>query len=340
MTAFPFTLAGSRVTVFGGSGFLGRHLVQRLAAAGAVITVAVRHPDRALFLKPLGDAGQIVPVRADVLNAADIAAAVKGARAVVNLVGILVESRKRSFDAVHREAAGAIAQAAKDAGALRLVHVSALGANKSSPAAYARTKALGEEAVLRAYPEATILRPSIIFGPEDNFFNLFAAIARLSPVVPVLGASPRLVAAPGRLPALVWFGKGGPRLQPVFVGDVAAAIVRALELPEAEGKRYELGGPRVYSMKEIVELVLRETGRKRLMIPLPLPLLEFEAAVLEFFRLKLLTRDQVRLLRRDNVVPRRALGLADLGIAPATAEIMLPAYLGRFRRPGPAARAS
>ncbi|HLF59047.1 MAG TPA: complex I NDUFA9 subunit family protein [Alphaproteobacteria bacterium] len=330
--ALPFTLAGSQVTVFGGSGFIGRHLVQRLAAAGAVIKVAVRHPDRALFLKPLGDVGQIVPVRADILNAADIEAAVKGASAVVNLVGILFESKKRSFDAVHHKAAGAVAAAAKDAGALRLVHVSALGANKSSPARYARTKALGEDAVLRAYPQATIMRPSIVFGPEDNFFNLFAMLARLSPVLPVMGASPRLVFAPGKLPVLNWFGKGGPRFQPVYVGDVASAIVQALDRPEAQGKRYELGGPRTYTMKEIVELVLRETGRKRLLIPAPFPLLSVEAAIFEFFRLKLLTRDQLRLLQRDNVVSRRASGLADLGIAPTTVEIMLPTYLGRFRR--------
>jgi len=333
----PFKLQGSEVTVFGGSGFVGRHLVQRLAAAGAVIKVAVRHPERAGFLRPLGEAGRIVPVRADITSEADVAAAVKGVAAVVNLVGILFETRKRSFDDVHHKAAGALAAAAKSAGAARFVQVSALGAAKNSDSRYARTKALGEEAVLRAFPEATVLRPSIVFGPEDNFFNLFAAIARLSPVVPVLGAAPRLVFAPGKLPALEPFGDGGPRFQPVYVGDVADAIVRALELPGAQGKRYELGGPRVYRMKEIVELVLRETGRRRLLVPAPFPLLAFEAAVLELLRIKLLTRDQVRLLKRDNVVSRRAPGLSDLGIAPATVEIILPAYLGRFRRAGPGA---
>ena len=330
----PFKLAGSQITVFGGSGFVGRHLVRRLADAGAIVTVAVRHPDAANYLKPMGDVGQIVPVRADVVRERDIAAALQGSDACVNLVGILFETKTHGFDAVHNKAAGAVAAAAKAAGCLRLVHVSALGAAKNSESLYARTKALGEEAVLRAFPEATILRPSVVFGPEDNFFNLLAAIARLSPVVPVMGASPRLIRVSGQLPRIEFFGKGGPRFQPVYVGDVAAAIVRALDMPEAKGKRYELGGPRPYTMKEIVELVLRQTGRKRFLVPAPLPLLDVKAAVLEFLGLKLITRDQVRLLKRDNVVSRRALGLADLGIAPATPEIMLPTYLCRFRPAG------
>lgn len=331
---FPFKLAGSQVTVFGGSGFIGRHLVRRLATKGAIVKIAVRDPDAASFLKPMGDVGQIVPVRADIVNELEVAAALQGASACVNLVGVLFESRRHGFDAVHHLGAGRIAAAAKAAGALRLVHVSALGVAKNSDSRYARTKAQGEEAVLRACPEATILRPGIVFGPEDNFFNLFARIARLSPVVPVMGASPRVVTSPGHLPEIELFGRGGPKFQPVYVGDVADAIVRALEMPEAQGKRYELGGPRQYTMKEIVELVLRETGRKRILLPTPLPLLDIQAAVLEILRLKLLTRDQVRLLKRDNVVSRRALGLADLGITPTAAEIMLPTYLSRFRRAG------
>jgi len=330
----PFKLSGSQVTVFGGSGFIGRHLVRRLADAGAIVRVAVRHPDAADFLKPMGDVGQIVPVRADIVNESEVAEALRGADACVNLVGILYESKRRSFEAVHHRGAGTVAAAAKHAGALRLVHVSALGVAKNSESIYARTKALGEEAVLRAFPEATILRPGVVFGPEDNFFNLFAAIARASPVVPVMGASPRIVWVRGRLPEIEFFGKGGPKFQPVYVGDVAASIVRALEMPEAQGKRYELGGPRPYTMKEIVELVLRETGRRRILVPAPLLLLAIEAAVFDFLRLRLLTRDQVRLLRRDNVVSRRALGLADLGIAPTTPEIMLPTYLSRFRPAG------
>lgn len=335
--ALPFRLAGSQVTVFGGSGFVGRHLVRRLAASGCVVKVAVRDPDRAQFLKPLGDVGQIVPLRIDVTNETQIAAAVSGAQAVVNLVGILFEKGKYSFDAIHHHAAGAIAEAAKRAGVLRLVHVSALGTAKNSESRYARTKALGEESVLRAFPEATIFRPSVIFGPEDGFFNLLAAIARISPIVPVMGASPQLLFREGALPEFKPFGKGGPRFQPVYVGDVAEAIVRALDSPESQGKRYELGGPRVYTMLDIVQLVLRQTGRKRLLLPAPLWVLGIEAALLELVGLKLLTRDQVRLLRRDNVVSRRALTLSDLRITPATAEIMLPTYLSRFQRPVPAA---
>jgi len=335
--ALPFRLAGSQVTVFGGSGFVGRHLVRRLAATGCIVRIAVRHPDRALFLKPLGDVGQIVPLRVDVTNESQIAAAISGAQAVVNLVGILFERGKYSFDAVHHDAAAAIADAAKGAGVLRLIHVSALGAAKNSESRYARTKALGEESVLRAFPEATILRPSVIFGPEDGFFNLIAVIARMSPIVPVMGASPQLLFREGALPEFKLFGKGGPRFQPVYVGDVAEAIVRALDSAEAQGKRYELGGPRVYTMLDVVQLVLRQTGRKRLLLPAPLWALDVKAALLELIGLKLLTRDQVRLLRRDNVVSRRALSFSDLRIAPATAEIILPTYLSRFRRPVPAA---
>lgn len=330
----PFDLSGSTVTVFGGSGFLGRHLVQHLARRGAVITVAVRRPDRAQFLRSSGDVGQIVPVAADVTDEAEVRAAAANADAVVNLVGILFPSKKCSFEAIHCEAAGRIAEAAKRAGAKRLVHVSALGVAKNSDSEYARTKARGEDAVVKAFPEATIVRPSVIFGPEDNFFNLFAAIARLSPVLPVMGASPELVRTPGALPKLELFGRGGPRLQPVYVGDVAEAIAVALESEHAQGKRYDLGGPRVYTMKEIVELVLRETGRSCLLVPAPFAFLEIKAAALELLGLRIITRDQVRLLRRDNVVPRKSLGFADLGITPATAEIILPTYLARYRRGG------
>ena len=330
----PLRLNGSQVVVFGGSGFVGRHLVRRLAAAGALVRIAVRDPLAAADLKPQGDVGQIVPIRADITDAGDIAAAVEGTAAVVNLVGILAEKGRRTFEAVHHKAAGEVAAAAAAAGARRLVHVSALGANKGSDSAYARTKALGEEAVLSAFPEATILRPSVVFGPEDNFFNLFAAVARLSPVLPVFGAMPTLVTAPGQLPKLKLFGKGGPKFQPVYVGDVAEAILRALESRDAAGKRYELGGPRVYSFKELMELLLKEIGRRRILIPVPLPILAIDAAVLEFLRLDLITRDQGRLLARDNVVNRRALTFADLGIEPKTIEIILPTYLDRFRRRG------
>lgn len=323
---------GCQVTVFGGSGFIGRHLARRLAETGAVVRIAVRHPAGAADLRPQGDVGQIVPIRADVTDADQVAAAVKGADVVVNLVGILAERGRQTFDAVHHRAAGSIAEAATAEGAKRLVHMSALGANKNSNSLYASTKALGEEAVLKAFPSATILRPSVVFGPEDNFFNLFAAIARLSPVLPVFGASPLIVTAPGKPPKFKLFGKGGPKFQPAFVGDVAEAIVRAAESRDAEGKRYELGGPRTYTFKDLLDVLLKEINRRRILIPMPLPLLAVKAAILETFGLKIITRDQVRLLSRDNVVARRALTFADLGIQPKTVEIILPTYLDRFRR--------
>ena len=221
----------SMVTVFGGSGFLGRHLVQRLAATGARVTVAVRNPESALFLKPMGDVGQITPVGADVRDGPAVAAAVQGADWVVNLVGVLYETRRQSFSAIHAQGAERIAKAAKAAGAKRLVHVSAIGANRHSSAAYARSKAAGEAAVAAAYPAATILRPSIIFGPEDDFFNRFAAMARVSVALPL-------------------FGGGETRFQPVYVGDVAAAVVKALTDEGTAGTTYELGGPRVYSFRQ------------------------------------------------------------------------------------------
>lgn len=328
----PVKLAGSEVVVFGGSGFVGRHLVQRLATAGALVRVAVRNPHGAAFLKPLGDVGQVVPVAADITDDDEVAAAVAGTAAVVNLVGILFESGRYTFEEVHHQGAKRIARAAAAAGVRRLVHVSAIGASKTSDSDYARTKAAGEAAVLKAFPQATVVRPSIIFGPEDNFFNLFAAVARLSPVVPVFGCAPEVARTTGRLPRVEFFGRGGPRFQPVYVGDVAEAIVKILEDPGTEGKRYELGGPKVYSFKELMDLLLALVGRRRLLVPVPFLILDIDAAIMEFLRLRLITRDQVRLLRRDNVVSKGALTLADLGIAPKTPEIILPTYLDRFRR--------
>ncbi len=330
----PFKIARGHVTVFGGSGFVGRHLVSRLAKGGAVIRVAVRDTAGASFLKPLGNAGQIVPVAADIIDEAEVATAVSGVGAVVNLVGIMFERGRHTFEAVHHQGAARIAAAAKAAGVQRLVHVSAIGASRNSDSAYARTKAAAEAAVLEAFPEATIVRPSVIFGAEDKFFNLFAAIARLSPVLPVFGCAPKLSFAPGRPPTVDLFGGGGPKFQPVYVGDVADAIVKILEEAATQGKTYELGGPRVYTFKELMELLLVILERWRLLVPLPFFVLTVEAAILELLRLRLITRDQVRLLRRDNVVGPKALTFADLGIAPKTAEIILPTYLERFRRSG------
>ncbi len=325
------------VTVFGGSGFLGRHLVRRLAADGAIVRVAVRDTEAARFLMTAGDVGQIVPVAADVTDPALAAAAARGADAVVNLVGILWERGRRTFERIHAEGAANVAHAAGAAGVRRLVHVSAIGAAGDSPSAYARTKAAGEAAVLEAFPEATIVRPSVVFGPEDKFFNLFAGLARLSFALPVFGCPfpPKVTVFSGGAPLRVdLFGDGGTRFQPVYVGDVADGLMKILADPQTRGQVFEFGGPRVYSFKALMELMLAEIGRKRLLVPVPFAFARMNAWFLEKFPQPLLTRDQVRLLERDNVVSGKARTFADLGIEPAAAEAILPTYLHRFRRPG------
>ena len=325
------------VTVFGGSGFLGRHLVRRLAADGAIVRVAVRDTEAAQFLKTSGDAGQIVPVAIDITDPSLTAAAAAGADAAVNLVGILSEWGRRTFERVHAEGAANVARAAAAAGVKRLVHVSAIGAAADSPSAYARTKAAGEAAVVEAFPGATIVRPSVVFGPEDKFFNLFAGLARLSPVLPVFGCPfpPKVSLFSGGAALTVdLFGDGGTKFQPVYVGDVAEGIMKILADPQTRGQVFELGGPTVYSFKELMELMLAEIGRKRLLLPVPFAIARMEAWFLEKLPKPLLTRDQVRLLERDNVVSGKARTFHDLGIEPAAAETILPAYLRRFRRSG------
>ncbi|MDH5748980.1 MAG: complex I NDUFA9 subunit family protein [Rhodospirillales bacterium] len=325
------------VTVFGGSGFIGRHLVQRLAERGAVVRVAVRDPEDALYLKPMGEIGQIVPMAASVTDPASIARAVAGADAVVNLVGILSEWGKRTFQRIHVEGAKNVAEAAAAAGARSLIHVSALGADPDSPSAYARTKAGGEAAVKDAFPGAVIIRPGVIFGPEDNFFNLFAGLTRFTPVLPVFGCP--------TLPKLTFFGEHGPlhvdiygdggsRMQPVYVGDVAEAIAVVLDDPSMESLTLELGGPGVYSYKALMELLLKTIGRRRLLLPYPFALARMHAWFLEKWPTPLITRDQLRLLERDNVVAETALGFKDLGLKPKPAEAILPTYLKRFRPVG------
>lgn len=305
----------SVATVFGGSGFIGRYVVQRLAAAGHVVRVAVRDPEGALFLKPMGAPGQVVPMAADVTDAASVARAVAGAEIVVSLVGILYPKGRASFEAVQARAPGLIAEAAKAAGVRALVHVSAIGASAESGSAYARTKAAGEAAVFKAFPEATVLRPSIVFGPEDGFFNRFGQLAAL-------------------LPALPLFGGGGTKFQPVFVGDVADAVMAALARPEARGRTYELGGPRVWSFRELMEYVLRETRRKRLLLNLSWKVAMLQGRLGELLPVPPITRDQVTLLQQDNVVAAGAPGLAELGIQPASIEAIVPSYLARFRPGG------
>jgi uncharacterized protein YbjT (DUF2867 family) len=315
MTEIP---AETLVTVFGGSGFLGRHLVRALVREGYRVRPAVRRPDLAGHLQPLGRVGQIHAVQANLRYPASVEAAVRGADVVINLVGVLFERGKQRFEAVHAEGAHNVAQAAAAAGA-KLVHVSALGADADSPALYGRTKAQGEAAVLATVPDATIFRPSIQFGPEDDFFNRFAGMARISPALPLIGG-------------------GNTRFQPVFVGDVAQAILRAVDGRARGGTIYELGGPEVRSFKELMEYVLAVTERKRLLLPLPFGLARFKAHFLQLLPTPLLTPDQVESLRVDNVVSEaaRAEGrtLEALGITPSAFEAVVPSYLWRFRKAG------
>jgi uncharacterized protein YbjT (DUF2867 family) len=308
-------MARGLITVFGGSGFLGRHLMGRLAKQGWIVRVAVRRPSTAKFLKTMGDVGQITPIRAPIQDADAVRAATAGARAVVNLVGILYEKGDSDFAAIHARGAQNVATAAAQAGAERLVHVSSIGADLHAESDYARSKGVGEAAVKTAFPTATILRPSVVFGPEDDFFNRFAAMASVSPVLPLIGG-------------------GGTKFQPVYVGDVADAIATCLIDPATQGKTYELGGPRVYTFKELMVLLLDQIGRRRLLVPWPFALADLQAAVLEKLPVPPLTRDQVKLLRRDNIVSKGALTLADLNIVPSTLESILPTYLDRYRKGG------
>ncbi|MET4699811.1 uncharacterized protein YbjT (DUF2867 family) [Constrictibacter sp. MBR-5] len=304
-----------RVTVFGGSGFIGRYLVKRLAAEGTVVRVAVRRPGDADFLKPLGAVGQIVPVAANVRDPASVRAAVAGVEAVVNLVGILQEGGKQTFQGVQAEGAANVAAAAREAGVARLVQMSAIGADARSASEYARTKAAGEEAVRAAFPEATIVRPSIVIGPEDDFFNRFGQMAQLFPALPLIGG-------------------GKTRFQPVVVGDVADALMKILRDPATAGQTYELGGPQIYSFRELMELMLQIVERKRCLVPLSFGLANFQARILEKLPNAPLTRDQVKLLQNDNVVSGTLPGLTDLGVAPTAIEVILPTYLERFRKGG------
>lgn len=300
--------------VVGGSGFVGRYVVQALCRAGARVRVAVRRPDAASFLKPMGDVGQVAAVQANLRDDASVARAVAGADAVVNLAGVLFERGRQSFQAVHVEGAGRLARAAAAAGAARFVHVSALGADPDSPAAYARSKAAGEAAVRAAFPQADVVRPSVVFGCEDDFFNRFARMARIAPALPSIG--------------------GAGRLQPVYAADVAAGIAAILEDGRGCGRLYEFGGPGVYGFAEILGLVLEWTGRRRPLLPVPAR----AALAAAFFLERLpaappLTRDQVRMLAAGAVVSG-APGLAELGIAPTGIESVVPAYLARHRKGG------
>jgi NADH dehydrogenase len=306
------------VTIFGGSGFVGRHVVRALAQRGYRVRVAVRRPDLAGHLQPLGNVGQIHAVQANVRNRASIERAVAGAWAVINLVGILIESGRQRFAAVHDEGARAVAEAAAQAGAQHFVHMSAIGADPESRSAYARTKAAGEAAVKAAFPGAVIIRPSIIFGPEDEFFNRFAAMARFSPVVPLIGAQ--------------------TRFQPVFVGDVAEAYLAAVEGRAKPGTIYELGGPEVATFRELMKKMLAVIERRRCLVSVPFFVARLKAVFLQLLPKPLLTVDQVRQLARDNIVSNDATAagrtLQGLGIEPHAMDPILPTYLYRFRKSG------
>jgi uncharacterized protein YbjT (DUF2867 family) len=307
-------MSKSLVTVFGGTGFLGRHTVRALAKAGHRIRVAVRHPGKGFFLPPMGSVGQIALVKCNVREAAQVEAAAAGSDAVINLTGLLYQRGEQSFEAVHVEAAETIARAARGAGAATLVHVSAIGADRDAASSYAASKGEGEMRMREAFPGAAILRPSIVFGPEDDFFNRFAALARALPALPLIGG-------------------GHTKFQPVFVGDVATAIKRCSGDPDLGGKIYELGGPAIYNFRELLEIILRETCRKRLLLPVPFALATLQAMILQFAPKPLLTPDQVTLLKSDNVVAG-ANGLTALGIVPTSVEAEVPAYLWRFRPKG------
>jgi NADH dehydrogenase len=307
------------VTVFGGSGFLGRNVVRALAKREYRIRVAVRRPELAGHLQPLGRVGQIHAVQANLRYPASVEAAMRDSHAAINLVGILAEGGAQTFDAVQARGAGTVARAAAVVGA-DMVHISAIGADENSLSSYGRSKAAGEKAVLAAVPSATILRPSVVFGPEDQFTNRFASLARISPALPLIGG-------------------GVNRMQPVYVGDVARAVADAVDGKTKPGATYELGGPEVLTMREIMEIILVITGRQRMLISLPFGLAKLQAMFLQFAPGALkLTPDQVALLRSDNVVSDGAkaagLTLEGLGITPDSLEAIAPQYLWRFRANG------
>lgn len=333
-------MAGRLVTVFGGNGFVGRHIVQRLAAAGDRVRIACRDPEAAIGLKPLGDPGQILPIKANITNVAEVEAAVAGADAVINCVGLLAPIGRNTFERAHVDGAANVAKAAKAAGATAFVQISALGANPDSPSRYAKTKAAGEAAVLDAFPEAVILRPSIIIGPEDGFLNMFASLSRWSPIIPILGTPlfPKLSMEPGedthwRFPNFSFEAFGGTKFQPIFVGDVAQAAVNALSDVSAQGKVFELGGPRVLSSRRLMRIMLKVTRRSRMLVPFPLPIASIVAFFAEFIPGKPLTRDQVTLLKSNNVLSGENPGIEALGIEPRDIESVLPSYLSTYQPP-------
>ena len=307
------------VTLIGGSGFVGRNIVRALAKQGYRVRVACRRPDLAGHLQPLGNLGQIQMVQANVRFPQSLDAACRDSDTVINLVGLLANSGQQTFQACHVAGAEACAKAAQAAGARRFIQISAIGADLEAEANYARTKAEGERAVQAAFPGAVILRPSIIFGPEDGFFNRFAGMARISPILPLIGG-------------------GETKFQPVFAGDVALAVAAIVDGKGEPGQIYELGGPEVLSFKQLLKFVLETTHRSRLLVPVPFALAKLKAMFLQLLPYAPLTVDQVKLLEHDNVVSEAATAdnrtLEGLGITPEGIEAIVPTYLGRFRPRG------
>ena len=310
-------MASKRVTVFGGSGFLGRQIVKCLAAEGTNVRVAVRHPERASLLKGFARDSQIEVVHADVWDESTVARAVRKSTWVINTVGHYMEKSGATFDAVHGQGAHNVARQAGNAGVERLIHISGVGADPASDSPYVRARGIGEDLVKGAFEGVTILRPSVIFGPDDSFFNTLAGLARQMLVLPL-------------------FGTGRTKLQPVFVGNVAEACVRVLADPSTQGKLYELGGPRIYTYKALMNLVLEHVGKRRALVPVPFFVWDTLAALLSVLANPPLTRDQVKLMKSDNVVGETALTLEDLGIDPTPVEEVLPTYIYRStKRPTP-----
>jgi uncharacterized protein YbjT (DUF2867 family) len=301
-------------TVFGGSGFIGRYIVKRLTHKGFVVRVAVRDTERALFLKPMGAVGQVVPLYASLTNEAAVHRAVEGADLVINLVGLLAEQRPGDFQRIHADGAGRAARLSAAAGVARLVHVSAIGADPDAASRYAASKGVGEARVREAFPGVTILRPSLVFGPEDHLFNRFASMARLLPFMPVIC--------------------GDTRFQPVYVGDLADAVMATLAEPEAAGTVYELGGPRVWLFRQLLAYILDVTGRRRRMVDVPMGLARLQARIMELLPGKPLTRDQLLMLQSDNVVGPDMPGLKELGVVATPVELVVPNYLRRFQSGG------
>lgn len=303
------------VTIFGGSGFVGRSIVQKLAAQGDIIRVAVRNPVAAQFLKPLGEVGQITPVHVDLSSKESLEKTIQGSDVVINLVGILFEKGSQTFEKIHVEGAKNIAQVSSKLGVPTFLHMSALGANKASRSRYAATKARGEEMARKHFPKATIFRPSVIFGPEDAFLNRFARMALMSPFLPLIGG-------------------GKTRFQPIYVGDVADCFVKALEFPEAKGKLYELGGPSIYTFKELMVYLLETIHRKRLLLSIPFPIAKMMGRIAQWLPTPPLTADQVELLKADTVVSPQALTVEDLEVFPKALQAMAPLYLASYRLRG------